>query len=54
VLARHFEHVRLKSIEYVIPSGALRNEAFWRCGHDPVRLDAVAWRTYAGRDVRIS
>jgi SAM-dependent methyltransferase len=44
VLAPHFAHVRLNEIEYEIPGGLLRREAYWRCAADPARLDPAGWR----------
>ena len=31
------------------PSGAAREEAYWRCSPQSVRLDQAAWRDYTGR-----
>jgi SAM-dependent methyltransferase len=43
VLSPHFPHVRLSEIEYQIPSGLMRREAYWRAAADPVRIDAAGW-----------
>jgi SAM-dependent methyltransferase len=44
VLGPHFAHVELTEIEYQLPSGTQRREAFWRCGHGIERLRAARWQ----------
>lgn len=46
IFGKHFQHVQLRVVEYVIPTGALRREAFWRCAHQASRLDDSSWKTY--------
>lgn len=46
-LGRHFPHVLVRELEYRLPGGALRREAFWRCAIDPDRLERAEWRSYA-------
>lgn len=46
LLRGHFPHVEVRRIEYAIP-GMIREEAFWRCAINPVRLSEVAWRSCA-------
>ena len=48
ILGEHFAHVQLRSIHYVIPSGASRREAFWRCSSQTTRLDDASWQRYTG------
>jgi SAM-dependent methyltransferase len=45
LLGAHFPHVALRRIEYS-PSRRTppREEAYWRCADDPVRLTEAAWR----------
>ena len=49
VLAPFFEHVQLRSVEYRLPSGFPRIEAFWRCAQTATRLDEAAWKTIGER-----
>lgn len=44
VLAPHFAHVQLRRVEYPLPGGFQRTEAYWRCAHTPGRLEAAAWK----------
>jgi SAM-dependent methyltransferase len=43
LLGNRFPHVQARSIDYVIPSGDGRREAFWRCAFQRTRLDEAAW-----------
>jgi SAM-dependent methyltransferase len=43
LLGRHFEHVAVREVSYMLPGGVRRREAFWRCAHDPARLESAAW-----------
>jgi 2-polyprenyl-3-methyl-5-hydroxy-6-metoxy-1,4-benzoquinol methylase len=43
VLAPHFPQLGLTEIEYKIPAGLMRREAFWRAAADPARIDAAGW-----------
>jgi SAM-dependent methyltransferase len=46
VLDVHFAHVQVRSMDYVIPAGASRREAFWRCANQRARLDEATWTDY--------
>lgn len=48
LLNDHFAHVQVRSIDYVVPSGA-RREAFWRCANQRARLDQAEWKEYDDR-----
>jgi SAM-dependent methyltransferase len=47
ILGEHFEYVHLRSIDYLIPSGAIRREAFWRCARLPDRLQEASWGDFS-------
>jgi cyclopropane fatty-acyl-phospholipid synthase-like methyltransferase len=47
LLARHFPHVELRRMEYALPSGSVREEAYWRCAVEPIRLEEAAWHRSA-------
>lgn len=47
MLGKYFEHVELRSIDYAIPSGTFRREAFCRCANEPARLKEADWQSYA-------
>ena len=49
VFARHFPHVLVRALEYRLPGGTLRREAFWRCAVDPERLERASWIRHAPR-----
>jgi SAM-dependent methyltransferase len=39
----HFKYISLKSIEYKIGSGFLRNEAYWRCSNSLSKMKKYSW-----------
>jgi len=47
ILGSRFEHVQLRSIDYLIPPGAPRREAFWRCATQRDRLEEASWQSYS-------
>jgi SAM-dependent methyltransferase len=51
ILREHFEHVYLRSIDYLIPSGEIRREAFWRCARLPDRLEGSSWKDFSPTSV---
>jgi SAM-dependent methyltransferase len=51
IMREHFEHVHLRSIDYLIPSGATRREAFWRCARLPDRLEEASWHDFSSTPV---
>ena len=44
LLAPHFTHVELRELDYELPGGVRRREAFWRCALGPRRLRDAEWR----------
>jgi SAM-dependent methyltransferase len=38
-----FRHVDIRALEYTLPEGRVRREAYWRCAQEPTRLDAAGW-----------
>jgi SAM-dependent methyltransferase len=44
VLGRHFRQVELRRMEYSLWSGSVREEAYWRCALEPLRLQEAAWQ----------
>ena len=43
VLRSSFRCVEVRTLEYPLPDGRVRREAFWRCAQDPRRLDSAGW-----------
>ena len=43
VLRPSFRYVDVRTLEYTLPDGRVRREAYWRCAQEPARLDGVAW-----------
>ena len=54
VLQEHFKHVQLRSIRYVIPSGAAREEAYWRCSRQRAPLEDVTWHDHVAARPEVS
>lgn len=44
VFRKHFEHVEMREMRYVILGGRDRHEAFWRCAASDERLRQLDWR----------
>ena len=42
-----FRYVDIRALQYVLPGGLVRHEAYLRCAQEPTRLDAASW-TRAG------
>jgi 2-polyprenyl-3-methyl-5-hydroxy-6-metoxy-1,4-benzoquinol methylase len=38
-----FRYVDIRTLEYGLPDGRVRREAYWRCAQEPSRLDAGGW-----------
>jgi SAM-dependent methyltransferase len=47
-LEAQFDWVHLRESSYELGDGAVRREAYWRCGDSPVRLDAAGWGRAGG------
>jgi SAM-dependent methyltransferase len=47
ILSGHFPHVMVRELEYRLPGGLLRREAFWRCAVDPNRIERANWSAAA-------
>jgi 2-polyprenyl-3-methyl-5-hydroxy-6-metoxy-1,4-benzoquinol methylase len=47
IMRGHFELVYLRSIDYPLPSGDTRREAFWRCATRPDRLEKASWHDFS-------
>ncbi len=45
-----FSHVQVRSLDYVIPAGMRRREAFWRCANQRPRLEEAAWMQHGEGD----
>jgi 2-polyprenyl-3-methyl-5-hydroxy-6-metoxy-1,4-benzoquinol methylase len=48
LLRARFRHVDVRTLEYALPDGRVRREAYWRCAQEPSRLDAAGWARGAG------
>jgi SAM-dependent methyltransferase len=43
LLSGAFAIVEVRTVDYPLPDGRVRREAYWRCAHEPARLDAAGW-----------